>query len=496
MLDIEKLIDSGELFDGHYKLLRSLSTAGATADVWTALDVNTMNDPSKVNELDGLSEEEAGEYGLVVAIKIYRPHNALDIEGEQRFRDEYTIVFNCHHTNLIHPTHFSIFREVPYLVLPYCQLGSSEHLIGREITEDEIWKYILDVSSGLAYLHALQPPIIHQDIKPGNILIDDNNNFAITDFGISAKRGGQHGYYEEENSGTMAYMAPERFEEEVEPMPESDIWAVGATLCEILTGEVPFGEEGGWVQMQDDAAPMPTLPKVSPDVQRLIYACINKNKDLRPTAQQLIESAKARQYPIKSKKPLYITLIVVAILLCGGLTFGLSRYFATPEVIVETKQETPIKELYANALRNMESENIDSLNKGIVEMSKLAGRDYVPALYQMAFTYGWYSDSASVRRKQLLGIEMDNSYLPTADRYSNKAVAFFTRIMELNDSTYADINAQATYRLACYYVMPNNIYQPNYEKGKRFLYRSREWATLAEDKALLERIDRGLATFE
>lgn len=248
--------------------------------------------------------------------------------------------------------------------------------------------------------------------------------------------------------------------------------------------------------MQDDAAPMPTLPKVSPDVQRLIYACLNKNKDLRPTAQQLIESAKTRQYPIKSKKPLYITLIVVAILLCGGLTFGLSRYFATPEVIVETKQETPIKELYANALRNMESENIDSLNKGIVEMSKLAGRDYVPALYQMAFTYGWYSDSASVRRKQLLGIEMDNSYLPTADRYSNKAVAFFTRIMELNDSTYADINAQATYRLACYYVMPNNIYQPNYEKGKRFLYRSREWATLAEDKALLERIDRGLATFE
>ena len=93
MLDIEKLIGSGELFDGHYKLLRSLSTAGATADVWTALDVNTMNDPSKVNELDGLSEEEAGEYGLVVAIKIYRPHNALDIEGEQRFRDEYTIVF-------------------------------------------------------------------------------------------------------------------------------------------------------------------------------------------------------------------------------------------------------------------------------------------------------------------------------------------------------------------------------------------------------------------
>ena len=96
----------------------------------------------------------------------------------------------------------------------------------------------------------------------------------------------------------------------------------------------------------------------------------------------------------------------------------------------------------------------------------------------------------------MLGIEMDETYIPKSDRYSNKAVAFFTRIMELNDSTYADLNANATYRLACYYVMPNSIYQPNYEKGKRYLLRSKEWATIAGDQTLIEKIDRGLATFE
>ena len=89
----------------------------------------------------------------------------------------------------------------------------------------------------------------------------------------------------------------------------------------------------------------------------------------------------------------------------------------------------------------------------------------------------------------------DETYIPKADRYSNKAVAFFTRIMELNDSTYADLNANATYRLACYYVMPNNIYKPNYEKGKEFLLRSKEWAILADDKELLNKIERGLASF-
>lgn len=495
MLDIEKLAESGELFDGRYKLIRPLSTDGATADVWTALDSNTMNDTSQLNQIDGLTEDEIETYGLVVAIKIYRPHNALDIEGEQRFREEYMIVFNCHHTNLIHPTHFSIFQGVPYLVLPYCRFGSSERLIGREIDEAEIWKYILDVSSGLSYLHALQPPIIHQDIKPGNILIDDNNNFAITDFGISSKRGGQHGYYEEGNSGTMAYMAPERFEEEVELCPESDIWAVGATLYEILTGNVPFGEEGGWIQLQDTTV-TPVMPNVSADIQRLIHACLNKDKALRPTAAQLMESAKAKQYPIKSKKSLYAILLIASVLLIGGLSFGLSRYFSKPEVIIAPIETPPIEELYAAAFANMNSENLDSLNNGLLQMEKLAGDDYVPALYQMAFTYGWYSDSASVRRKQMLGIEVDETYMPKSSRYSNKAVAFFTRIMELNDSAYADINANSIYRLACYYVMPNDIYQPNYEKGKRYLYRSKEWAIKANDQTLIDRIDRGLATFE
>ena len=112
----------------------------------------------------------------------------------------------------------------------------------------------------------------------------------------------------------------------------------------------------------------------------------------------------------------------------------------------------------------------------------------------MAFTYGWYSDSISVKRKIMLGISMDQTFLPTSDRYSNKAVALFTRIMELNDSSYADINAKATYRLACYYVMPNNIYKPNYEKGQKFLLRSKEWAVRAGDKELLEKIENGLAS--
>ena len=144
----------------------------------------------------------------------------------------------------------------------------------------------------------------------------------------------------------------------------------------------------------------------------------------------------------------------------------------------------------------MNSDNVDTLKAGMEQMDSLSRVNYIPAIYEMAFTYGWYSDEMSVKRKKMLGIEMDENFLPKRDHYSNRALGLFSRIMELNDSSYAAINANATYRLACYYVMPNNIYKPNYEKGKFILLRSREWAKRAKDDELLEKINRGLETFE
>ena len=491
MLNIEEFANTNELFDGHYALIRPLSVDGATADVWLALDTNTVTEEVQLSEVARLNDDEIEKLGLIVAIKIYRPQNALDIEGEQRFRDEYMIVFNCHHTNLIHPTHFSIFRETPYLVLPYCKLGSSELLIGNLLENEKIWKYIKDVASGLAYLHALTPPIIHQDIKPANILLDDTLHYAITDFGISSQKGGVHGfYYDEGNSGTLAYMAPERFQEGTEPIPQSDIWAFGATLCEILTGKVPFGEEGGKNQMESNAE-MPVIPNVSSDIQRLIHACLSKEPGDRPSAEQIIKAAEVRQYPIKSKKYLYGAIIAVVLVLVVCATHFLSK---TNEEIA-TYQPTP-EELYTVALNKMNCNDIDSLQAGLDIMDSLSNINYIPAIYQMAFTYGWFSDSISVNRKRVLGIAMGDNYLPVSDRYSNIAVALFTRIMELNDSSYADLNAIATYRLACYYVMPNNNFKQNLDKGKRLLLRSKEWAIMAGDNKLLESIEKGLASFQ
>ena len=466
MLNIEEFADHNELFDGHYALIRPLSVDGATADVWLALDMNTVTEDIQFTDVAWLSDDEIEKLGLMVAIKIYRPQNVLDVEGEQRFRDEYMIVFNCHHTNLIHPTHFSIFKETPYLVLPYCKQGSSELMIGNKLDNDSIWRYIKDVASGLAYLHALNPPIVHQDIKPANILLDDTNHYAITDFGISSQKGGVHGFYsDEENSGTLAYMAPERFKEGAEPIPQSDIWAFGATLCEILTGKVPFGEEGGMKQADaKNNVKMPIIPGVSADIQKLIHACLSKNPDDRPTAEQLMEAAEEKEYPVKTRKFLYGSMLALVLGLIACAIFYLFRYESKPA-------QPSVEQLYSAALSKMNGNDIGSLKAGLKTMDSLSNINYIPAIYQMAFTYGWYSDSISVKRKRLLGIAMDKKFMPTAERYSNEAVALFTKIVELNDSSYAGINANATYRLACYYVMENEIYKKRImKKGKNYCF--------------------------
>ena len=313
MLDINEFIASDKLFDGHYRLLRPLSTDGGTADVWLAIDTNTI---------DKNADETDESSGMLVAIKIYRPKNALDIEGEQRFREEFKMAFNCHHTNLLQPTSFNIYDEVPYLVLPYCEAGSSEQFIGKKLTNEKIWKFILDVTSGLDRLHSNQPQIIHQDIKPANILIDDNENFTITDFGISTKKtGGQESYYYEDNSGTMAYMAPERFQNDTAPIPQSDIWSSGATLCEILTGNVPFGEEGGINQLKEGAS-LPKLSGMSSELKNLIRSCLQKDPQKRPTARQIMDMAQKNHH---QKRPLIISLVSLSVLILVGIIYYFNR---------------------------------------------------------------------------------------------------------------------------------------------------------------------------
>ena len=152
---------------------------------------------------------------MVVALKIYAPDKGMDEDGVKMFSSEFTLVFNVSHKNLLTPSYYDDYNGSPYLVLPFCEKGSAQKQIGK-MDEREMAKFLLDVSSALAFLHAQHPPIIHQDIKPDNVLIDATGTYRVTDFGISTNlrstlRKSVGIGHANDSAGTMAYMGPERF---------------------------------------------------------------------------------------------------------------------------------------------------------------------------------------------------------------------------------------------------------------------------------------------
>lgn len=239
---------------------------------------------------------------LELALKVYAPGTGMDEDGLKTFSKELAVVYDLNHSNLLKPQHVDSWQGMPYLVMSFCPNGSLVKRIGK-MTEDEIWKVLHDVASGLAYLH--ERDIVHQDIKPDNILVDNIGNYVITDFGISAKARTtlrkSVAAASANSGGTIAYMGPERFGKEPAPIKASDIWSLGAMLFELMTGDTPFGEHGGLVQKS--GAEIPTIKgDYSDELKQLVEKMLSPEPWDRPTASQLMEGKTIGTHEGREKK--------------------------------------------------------------------------------------------------------------------------------------------------------------------------------------------------
>lgn len=265
----------GAIIKERYTLMQFLGN-GSFGEVWLAHD-----------QLSGRD----------VALKIYL---SLDPAGVEEFQREYSNTIDLHSPYLLTPEYFDVFHRRPFLVMKFCANGSSSKLAGN-ISEDQLWSFIRDVANGLNVLHSQSEPIIHQDIKPDNILMDANGRFLITDFGISKRlRATMRRQSKRDiSSGAMPYMAPERFDSTPKLNPASDIWSLGASIYELAMGELPFSGFGG--AMQRNGADMPSLSKnYSPVLNEIMQCCLNPDALSRPSAVELSKWAKSKSAPVKT----------------------------------------------------------------------------------------------------------------------------------------------------------------------------------------------------
>lgn len=270
-------LSENTLFHTRYQLIRLVGHGGMSS-VWEALDTLSGN---------------------TVAVKIFSYSGNLDNAVKDCFVNEFKLMFNLTYPYLFRPTHFDIdpVTQSPYLVSKLYRNGSAESVINktdRAIDEKLVASFLHDAASALNYLHTLPEPIIHQDIKPDNFLIDDDGKYILSDFGISIrKRETQLMISAGTNNvaGDSGYIAPERFNGAF-PKPAQDIFSLGVTLFEILTGVLPFQNFGG--NLLNSGHEVPSLDLGFGYTSRLnliCQHCMQVSPDARPIAAQLLEWA-------------------------------------------------------------------------------------------------------------------------------------------------------------------------------------------------------------
>eukprot|EP00002_Diphylleia_rotans_P038746 TRINITY_DN8859_c0_g1_i1.p1 TRINITY_DN8859_c0_g1~~TRINITY_DN8859_c0_g1_i1.p1 ORF type:complete len:508 (-),score=92.25 TRINITY_DN8859_c0_g1_i1:341-1864(-) len=183
--------------------------------------------------------------------------------------------------------------EVLYIVMEFCRNGTLGDYIksqsGKTLVERFVWKALLQVLLGLQEIHARN--IIHRDIKTLNILLDDDLNAKIADFGI-ARRLGAHGEYAQTFVGTPFYLSPEL----IDGQPyndKADVWALGCLAYEMCVQSPPFeaSNQGALIMKILKGEYAPISRKYSQELSDVISSCLTKDVRLRPSATDLIHRA-------------------------------------------------------------------------------------------------------------------------------------------------------------------------------------------------------------
>jgi len=261
----------GSIFAGRYKILEELGKGG-------------MGEVYKVKD-EKLDEE--------MALKVLKPEIAADKDIIERFKNELKFARKIAHRHVCKMYDLNEEEEIPYITMEYVRGEDLKSFIRRKekLKEEEVIDLAKRVCEGLAEAHELG--VVHRDLKPQNIMIDEKSNAKVMDFGIarSVEAAGvtQTGVM----IGTPDYMSPEQAEGE-EADQRSDIYALGVIMYEMVTGGVPFKGDTAFSVALKHKTKLPSDPKklnpdISENLSRLILICMEKERERRyQTAETLL----------------------------------------------------------------------------------------------------------------------------------------------------------------------------------------------------------------
>ena len=208
-----------------------------------------------------------------VAIKVMTKSGQEFIEA---FQEEAKTTRQLRHPNIATVLDFVIENNTACIVMDYFQNSLDQEISEHApIQYEQAEKIILGICEALKHAH--QRKFVHRDIKPQNILLDDDLTAYVTDFGIA---GVSDSIAKSDSLGTPTYMSPEQFNNGQIIDARSDIYSLGITIFEMLTGHPPFEGNGHELSIDHQQSPVPDIPSDLPvplHLEAITRKCLEKN---------------------------------------------------------------------------------------------------------------------------------------------------------------------------------------------------------------------------
>jgi serine/threonine-protein kinase len=217
-----------------------------------------------------------------VAIKLMHREMSSDSDQLERFRREARAVAQLNHPHIVGVIDAGEDDQTPYIVFEYVEGETLKDRIRRlgRLPVPEAVAYAIEIARALGAAH--ERHIVHRDVKPQNVLIDEEGTAKVTDFGIARTMTEEGLTADGRVLGTTDYVSPEQALGH-EVGPQSDLYSLGIVMFEMLTGDVPFsGENQVAVAMKHVREELPDVQMRRPEVSSALAAVID-----RATAKEL-----------------------------------------------------------------------------------------------------------------------------------------------------------------------------------------------------------------
>jgi len=225
-----------------------------------------------------------GGVGVVYQVEDLETHLSFMIkefagkEGVNDFLHSASCQLKLHHESVIEAFEIFTQAECYFLVEEFIKGKTLDKIFDESsepLLEPKVVEWAVEICDALEYLHNFNPPIIHRDIKPTNILIAEDGRLKLTDFSIACR------YRSRDAIGTPNYAPPEQYRGEAEH--RSDLYALGATIYHLLTKTTEFYEKlnDNYLYPGPVLPPRQKNPQISPDVEEVILKAMQPEPEKR-----------------------------------------------------------------------------------------------------------------------------------------------------------------------------------------------------------------------